>query len=285
MSRAWLLAAAVAAAAFVLPSLAGGDELPPSDRASAQATISPRVVLFGATTKAELRVLVDPRSVDPRTVRVTAHFEPFVLADPPMQRVERAGSVAEVRVSYRLQCLAAACSHPGGQALLQLRPATVGWAGVPDAMRVDWPRVAVASRLTRADLAHPALRYDATPADRGYRVDPRALGWAAVGLSGAAVLALGIVLPLRARGARRRPGPLDLSSPLERALARLERSVDGLQGERRAAIGELAYVLEHDGFPELAPLARRLAWSSGGPTGGVAHELALLVRSALETAA
>jgi hypothetical protein len=285
MSGRRLFVAAIAAAALLIPSLAAGDELPPNQQASVQASIMPRVVLFGATTRAELGVLVDPRSVDPRTIHVTANLEPFTLAARPTRRVERTGSETEVRVSYKLQCLAAACSHPGGQALIRLRPAKVGWAGAPDAVRIEWPRVAVASRLTRTDLVHPTLRYDATPVDRGYRVDPEVLGWAALGLSGAAVLALGVVLPLRARGTRRRPPPVDLTSPLELAIARLEHSVEGSPGERRAAIGELAYVLEHDGFPELAPLARRLAWSSGGPSGSVAHELAVLVRSARDTAA
>jgi hypothetical protein len=285
MRRARLLGAVLAAAAVFLPSLAAGDELPPSEHVSAQTSVSPRVMLFGAQTKAVLLVLVDPSSVDPRTVRVTANFEPFTVTGAATRRIERMGAATEVRISYRLQCLVAACSHPGGQALVLWRPAKIGWEGAPDAISVDWPRVAVASRLTRADLAHPALRFDASGADRDYRVNPHTLGWAAVGLSGAAVLALGVVLPLRLRRRRLPPAPLDLSTPLEQAIARLERSVDGPPGERRAAIGELAYVLEADGFAELAPLARRLAWSIGGPSGGVAHELALLVRSALETAA
>jgi hypothetical protein len=104
-----------------------------------------------------------------------------------------------------------------------------------------------------------------------------------VGTSAALVLALGMLVPLRLR---RRERPLEPpSSELEQILARLERAADGSQAERRAAIGELARILERDGFGELAPLARRLAWSRGGPSRAVASELALLVRAALEVAA
>jgi hypothetical protein len=59
----------------------------------------------------------------------------------------------------------------------------------------------------------------------------------------------------------------------------------GSQADRRGAIGDLAQVLEREGFGELAPLARRIAWSSSGPTPALASELALLVRAALEVAA
>jgi hypothetical protein len=256
---------------------------PPDRAVSVGASLSPHVALFGAAVVAELRVRLDPKRVDPRSVRLTVRFTPFSLLGRPRVRVESGDGATVVRVSYRLQCLAAACSHPGGQAIVRLPPALVRWGTPARLARVRWPRATVDSRLTLGDAARPSLRYTTTAPDRRYRVDPAVVGWTAVGGSSMLLLALGALAPGRLR---RRPaaGPPPRSE-LEQALARLERAGRASQAERRAAIGALAHALEDTGFAELAPLARRLAWSSCGPSPAVANELALLVRAALEVAA
>jgi hypothetical protein len=144
---------------------------------------------------------------------------------------------------------------------------------------VSWPPAAVASRLAAADVARPRLRFATASPEPSARGDGRALGWAAVAAAAALLLGVG-VFALRFPARRRDEEP---------ALTEVERALDRLaharhQAERRSTVGQLAEALEHDGFPELAPLARRLAWSRTGPTTAVASELSMLVRAAVETA-
>jgi hypothetical protein len=127
------------------------------------------------------------------------------------------------------------------------------------------------------------LRFDATPVADRYRVDPVLLGWVAVGGSALLLVAAGGGLAVGL--GRRRPEPERPPSPVELALERLVRARHRGERARRAAIGGLADALEQGGFPELAPLARRLAWSPTGVSSAVASELGLLVRAAVETAA
>jgi hypothetical protein len=284
-----VVAVAVAAAGAIVAVAAHHDRRTPTvprrgGPVSALATLSPRVVLFGAALNADLRVTVDPKRVDPRSVQVVAHFRPFDVLGPPRRRVERGGGVTVVRYTYRIQCVASVCSAPGGQVPVLLQPARVRF-GTPTAERlITWPRETVASRLTRDDVAHPAPRYAAAAAARSYRIDPSVAGWAAVGSSAVLVLVLGGAGATRLR--RRRLPPAPPLSDLEVALARLEHAaLDGNPAARRSAISHLAEALEGNGFPELAPLARRLAWSSGAPSAEVASELAALVHAALEVAA
>jgi hypothetical protein len=126
------------------------------------------------------------------------------------------------------------------------------------------------------------LRYTTEAPAHKYRVDPVAVGWTAIGGAAVLVLALGAFMPLKLRHGDARVEPP--SSDLERALAHVVEAAEGSQADRRGAIGDLAQALEREGFGELAPLARRIAWSSGGPSPAVASELALLVRAALEVA-
>jgi hypothetical protein len=282
----WLAAAvalcAVAAVVVVAATRSGSGSGRPAAPISASATLSPAVALFGSVVTAELTVSTDPRRVDPRTIGVDATFPPYTPLGRPHRRRTADGRTAVVRFTYRLQCLAAACSHPGGQAAVQLPPAVVTWRPSGRAL-VSWPQAAVASRLTSADLAQRSLHYATDSAGAGYRVDPIVVGWTAIAGAVLLLLAVGGGGAVRLR---RRPEPPPVRPPteVELALQRLDRARERGQAERRAAIGRLAEALEREGFPELTPLARRLAWSSHGPSAAVASELGLLVRAALETA-
>jgi len=244
---------------------------------AATATVTPRVVLFGGVAQAELRIAVDPRRVDARTISVTPRLAPFTVVGRASRRVES----SLVVITYRIQCLVERCSHPAAQALVALRPATIRWKG--GRTSVAWQPAAVASRLTQLDLQQPSLHFSTAASSPHERVDPRVLAWACVGGSAALALAAAATAILRLRRPVRRLDE-ESASPLEQALERLERAAEESQTERRAALDDLAQVLEHEGFPELAPLARRLAWSSGGPSPETAFELALLVRAAAEVA-
>jgi hypothetical protein len=280
-----LATAAFVAGVVVVAIMRGGSAPPARPRApvSAEATFTPHVVLFGAAARADVRVTVDRRRIDPRTVHVSANLAPFELLGAPRVRRSPLGRTESLRVTFRVQCVAAACSRPGSQATVSLAPAVVTWGKPPRRVLVAWAPETVASRLSTADAARPTLHYTTAAPAAGYRVDPNLVGWGAVGVSAALVIGLGGAVAVRSGGRRVVPEPT--SSELERALTRLEQTASGSNAERRTAIGALAQALEHDGFAELAPLARRLAWSSGGPTSAVATELAGLVRAAVEVAA
>jgi len=277
-----LAALGVVAAVVAMGSARSGAASGPAAHAavSAKAVIRPHVALFGGTVRAELRIAVDPRRVNPRRVRATAQLAPFSQLGPVRIRRESSGRVTLVRISYRLQCLAAACSRPAGQASVTLRPAVVRWGA--HRLVVAWPRATIASRVTARDLAHPSLRYTTDAPGHGYRANPVVVGWTAISGAAVLVLALGAFVPLKLRHDDALVEPP--SSDLERALARVVEAAEGSQADRRGAIGDLAQALEREGFGELAPLARRIAWSSDGPSPALASELALLVRAALEVA-
>ena len=252
----------------------------PRAAVSAKTLLEPRVALFGAAVRAELRIAVDPARVNPRSVRATARFTPFSPLGRARIRRQSSGRLAVIRIRYRLQCVAAVCSRPAGQAGITLRPAVVRWGA--HRLAVAWPNETIASRLTAADIAHPSLRYATDAPARAYRANPVVIGWTSIGGAAALVLALGAFVPMKLR--RDDVRAETSASDLELALERLVEAAGGSQADRRGAIGDLAQVLEREGFGELAPLARRIAWSSGGPSPAVASELALLVRAALEVA-
>jgi hypothetical protein len=278
-----LAALAVVAAAGVVTAAATRDgERPgvPVRDPAGTARLSPRVAPFGSRVTAEVRVIVDPSRIDSAAIGVRARFTPFTVVHGPVVR-RISGANAGVTYTYTLQCVAAACSRPGSQMPVALPPATVD-LGRGRILRIPWPAAAVTSRLAAADLHPPSLHFETATAAGRPRIDPGTVGWTAVGA--AVLLLLGLAATaLRLRGAA--APAADRRSGVERALERLARARDRGQAERRAAIGELADALEHDGLAELAPLARRLAWSSGGPSSDVAWELGLLVRAALETSA
>ena len=282
----WLAPVAAVAAVVIVLAVAVVRSRPstaptPRHAVAAAAVLDPRVALFGAPVHAELRIRVDPTRVDPRKVRVKAEFTPYSPLGAPLITRDAGERETLIRIAYRLQCVAPACSRPGQQANVLLRPAVVRWGG--HRLQVAWPPAAIASRLTTGDVAHPSLRYSMEAPARTYRVDPVAVGWTSIGAAAAIVLGLGALVPLRLRhGAAPADAP---PSDLERALERVVEAADRTQADRRGAIGDLAQVLERDGFGELAPLARRIAWSSEGPSPAVASELAVLVRAAVEVAA
>jgi hypothetical protein len=282
----WLAPVAAVAAVVIVVAVAvvrsrQSAQPAPREAVAAAAELEPRVALFGAPVRAELRITVDPTRVDPQKVRVRTRFTPYSPLGTPRVTRDAGERTTLIRIAYRLQCVAAVCSRPGRQANVVLRPAVVRWG--THRLLVAWPRAAVASRLTTGDVTHPSLRYTMEAPARTYRVDPVAVGWTSIGAAAAIVLGLGALVPLRLRhGTAPAEAP---SSDLERALERVVEAADRTQADRRGAIGELAQLLERDGFGELAPLARRIAWSSGGPSPAVASELALLVRAAIEVAA
>jgi hypothetical protein len=285
-----LLAAVAVVAAAVVVALAVAEDwwgesstASPREAISAQASISPSAVHFGDVLGAHAVVVVDPRRVDPASVRLAPQFLSYRVADSSRD-VRRAGGATTIDLAYDLECLGAGCAPGRPQVVLQfpsssLRYRTVG--GEERRLRLTWPTITVASRLDDEDRAAPAahLRADATPPAVSYDVSPGLLGDGLVAGSAVLVLAAGALLFF---AFRRRPAPAAApaarvsASPLEDAVRLVrETAANGHDpGLQRMALQRLVRELRAAGKPGLADDAGRLAWSDGPPSPAVANELA-----------
>jgi hypothetical protein len=224
---------------------------------------------------ASIEILVDPRQVDPDSVRLVADFAPYRAAAPPRVSRREAHGLVTIRHRFLLLCLRAPCRPPvGGVRTFRFAATRLTFRRVDGSsgeFTRRWYPLTVASRLSR-DLA---LRGDwqarvfPLPAVE-YRFDPGSLSAA---LFAAAVLlaVAGAALVARAYG------PLVRAELRRRGLARLretEREIALLRdaiargdavGQRRALDG-LALALGENGGHDLALGARRLAWSRSDPS-------------------
>jgi hypothetical protein len=268
-----------AAAALAVPAAQAG--APPI---AAQTSFSPLVHLFGDTVTARLDVSVDPKRVDPSSVRVAAAFAPYTAGHGSVARLAGSENVVLIRFSYPLRCFTAACTPRAKERTFTLRPATVHWrvrGGVEQSAPVEWPPLTVASRLSPRDLALPELLAGVAPPAPSYSLPPGLLGTVLMAGGGAAAVggAAGLVLLLRPR---RRP---QASPALAEALDLVERAAAGEVVERRRALYALALALEEARLEPEATAARKIAWASAPPDPDGMKQLALVVRGQIEEAA
>ena len=314
LTRFGLTALVVLAAAAVVLAVLGRDNGLPvesgnesSSEIEAQATLAPRPVLFGDTVRAGVHVMLDNDRIDPGSVRVTADFSPWEVVDRrPERRVVSTDDETYVRTTFVLRCLAGACVPSGQSALYEFPPGRVSFARRGDRLaegtiEVPLPTVRVYSRLSEVvpvDDSRGSAPWQADlvslPAT-SFRVAPRTLILllllgALVATGGAGVLAYAAwpraaVVPLPEPEPEPEPLPGPVLSPLEQALALLEKAVrfDGA-ADRRRALELVAAELEGAawGDPALAHTARTLAWSEGVPPVDSTTDLAACVRSALD---
>jgi hypothetical protein len=290
-----LAAAAFAAGAYFVVGWWQGDGGGYTPRhLVARADVTPRRSLFGQVVTATVRVLVDPRTVDPKSVVVTGRFKPFELREETDSH-SRIGRAEQLTFRYALQCTVAACvpHGPKGKALgaatafrfPTARIVARGRDGSALHATAAWPAFGVQSRLTAADiaLAEPKVENPLAAPGVTWRVRPVVLGavasvLAALLLVGAALLVGSVALadgrPLRVL---RIPGHL---TPVERALRLAEHAAgEGETDESRKALERLAVELRRRGAATHAADAERLAWSEDRPTTETVAELATAVRS------
>ena len=272
-----VLAAAVLFAALHRP---GASTVPRGSHAvSVQAWLSPREPQYGDTVLAGADVFVDPRRVDPRTVRLRTDFAPYrVIA--ATRSIQRSDGYSVVHLEERLRCLGVTCVPAGARKTVRFAPLRVayGRGAARTALSVSWPALRVQSRVAAADLAHPVLRTPSAPPAPDYRVPATATGYALLAL--AAVLAVAgaalvLRVALRAGAPRlRRPEPL-----LDRILGELgAASSNGDAARRRRALEQLAGALEEvDG--SLSTESRVLAWGRDDPQADAISELTRRVRA------
>jgi hypothetical protein len=245
-----------------------------------RASVSPQDPQFGDTVLAALDVFTDSSRVDPRSVHVATRFAPYAAA-ATRRTVETAGGVTIIRVESRLRCLDVACVPPGDSAPVSFPAARVTFSdGVQNrVLLARWPALRVHSRLAQSDVLHPRVRIPAPEAGgAGYRLPPRATGYALLGLA-AVLAAVGAALLAWVAVRRRRPHPS--GSSLDRVLRELAAaSQNGDTGRRRRALEQLALELEPVDR-ELSLESRVLAWSAQDPPPEAVSELASRVRTAV----
>jgi hypothetical protein len=275
--------------AFALVSLAAGSAQPAAAQREIRVPVRPVVVLdtrlpathlFGERVRATLTLGVNPILADPRSVRTVVRFLPYRVLEAAGPARDEGGGRVVLRYSYLLECLARECL-PSDDAI-EFPDARVDYdatgASAAEPLSVEWPELAVVSRLSERDLDQPQLRASAPAAERGggSRTLAGALAAAAlVALAGGVLLAwiLSREAPRAAPVAISRPD----AAPLAAALAVLEGATHSAE-ERRVALDSLARGLEESGRHELASRARRLAWFPAPPASRAIEELLTAVR-------
>jgi hypothetical protein len=302
-----LIAAGLSVLGIVLATR--DDDVRPTARAAdtsrpigLKATLSPRVVLFGDTIRAQIEVTLDRDRVDPDSVRIAFDFSPWEIVARPEPTRRDGRTTTFLQSTVVLRCLADACVPPGESATLEFDPARVTYAASGEegrrraASEVVWPVLIVHSRLVSSDFRRTGATATAWRADTvspppvSYRLAPGlAVGLLLVGggvfaVAGTALASLAV--PRRGKPLTARPEepPMPSLTPLEHALALLEgdASPNGAAARRRALELVAEELAERD--THLAQTARVLAWSEEVPVADETSELAARVRSAIKEA-
>jgi hypothetical protein len=279
--RKWLVigvaaAAAVFAAALLTRSVGKARPTTTGPAATASTAVSPAFPSFADRVTADVSVLVDPRRVDPHSVRVDARFTPYRALGSPQRSESASGSSTLVRYRYIIDCLVRECLPRNPFVFPRARVRYRGQeAGELTAV---WPQVLVVPRVQAEDLKLKQMRDGLRPLPRpSYRVSPVGLELA---LGGAAVLLVlgagGLVIRTRPRRAPASvPETNGALSPLETALVLVRQAAsrdDAVM--QRKALERLASELRRAGLPGLARSARRLAWSQREPRARSTNALA-----------
>jgi hypothetical protein len=218
-------------------------------RRTVSTSITPRAPLFGDQVVARIGL--------PRGATVAASFKPYTV-----RSVERRGGTT----TYRLECLSSACV-PGknGLRLVRLPSAVVRLATGPP-VAIAWPVLRIGSRLSPGDTQRPTFRADLSPPRASSRLNPDTVGWGLTSGAGILLLAAAGWTARRVRPSTQLRLVPDLEpalSPLDDALAAVERALAGPVERRRAVLDRLALVVE---APDLAERAQALAWSPEPPS-------------------
>jgi hypothetical protein len=226
-------------------------------------SITPRTHLFGDAVVAEADLVLDPRRVDPDTVRIDADFDPYQQVGSPRRLRSNGDDLVRLRFQYTLRCMTAGCAPVAArkQTTMPIGQMVYRLAGERIVDSFDWPPIGTASRITPIDLEEARWRADLRRLPEvSYRVAPGVLGAVLAGAAVLLALAAGglalFLLPARARHVAEEEVPT--ISPLERALAAVgELSANGATPEQRKALERLARELGRAGLSELATRTER----------------------------
>ena len=268
----------------------------------ATASLLPAAALFGDTVTARVQLVTDTSFVQPDSLHIRGSFGPYRQVSRPVLERRRVGSTEELVWTARLRCLGSPCVPKKNGKRVTFAPASVSYSigqgsDASRALSVAWPSLLVYSRVDQVEVAARDPRseppwkgdYRSLPAV-SYRASPGLVAAALYGaggllLAGAAALLIPLVRrqPEEVVEEEEEPEPLVWLTPLEQALALLEREPRG-EGEvepRRQALELVSEVLGERDERDLERAARRLAWSEAPPPPEATRELARKVRDLL----
>jgi hypothetical protein len=283
------VAAAALAATLLLTLLTGsGHQAVPVEPVEGGTQMSRSGVLFGDRVRASVQVIVDRKRVDPSRVGFSAHFEPFIRLGTPSVARKDTGRLTRLVYTADLICLTNIClSRDQPEPVhVQFPPAQVFYiakSGVRHTLKLSWQATTIGPRTTTQDLngadpfEQPSWRATTDPLPVSYAISPHTLRvvlFVAAGLLFA--LALFALVRFVLIGKLR----LRVLSPLERAVVLVERA-PAESPEKRKALELLSHELSRSGEPELALLAKQLAWAEPTPLPTLTQPLTLDVRKVI----
>jgi hypothetical protein len=290
LAIAGVVAALALAVALVLSLRGGGGKVAvPHEPVEGATQLSRSGTLFADPLRASVQVIVDRKRVDPSQVGFTTGFAPYVRVGLPRVTRTDSGRLTRLVYSIELLCLTNVClsKDKPEPVRVQFPPAQVFYVpkgGSRRTLRLPWVATTIGPRTTEADLAgsDPFLQ----PSWRA-TTDPLAVTWGRsphtlrtvlfVGSGLLFALALFALFRFVSTGRLR----FRLLSPLERAVVLVERAPDDAP-EKRKALELLSLELARSGEPELALLARELAWAEPTPLPTLTQPLTLDVRRVIE---
>jgi hypothetical protein len=291
--RRLLIAGGVAAAAvtalLLLTLLTGGSHVAvPAEPVEGSTQMSRSGVLFGDRVRASVQVIVDRKRVDPSQIGFNTHFAPFVELSTPSVTREDTGRLSKLVYSAQLICLTNLCLSKANPepVHVQFPPVQVFYtakSGGRHTLSLPWQATTIGPRTTVQDLngadpfEQPSWRATTDPLPVSWGIAPHTLR--VILFTAAGVLfALGLFALARfALIGRLRPRRL---TALERAVVLVERTQPE-SPEKRKALELLSHELGRSGEPELALLAKQLAWAEPTPLPTLTQPLTLDVRNVI----
>jgi hypothetical protein len=281
---------AVVAAVLVPTLLTGGSHtVVPPDPVVGSTQMSRSATLFGDSVRASVQVIVDRKRVDPSSVGFNAHFEPFVALSAPSVTRHDTGRLTRLVYTANLICVTNLCLSKANPepVHVQFPPVRVFYltkSGKRQAFPLYWQATTIGPRTNVTDLngadpfEQPSWRATTDPLPVSYARSPHTLRLVLFIASGL-LFALALVALLRfvLTGKLR----LRVLSPLERAVVLVERA-PAESPEKRKALEQLSYELSRSGEPELALVAKQLAWAEPTPLPTLTQPLTLDVRRVIE---
>jgi hypothetical protein len=284
------VAGAAVAVTLLVTLLTGGTHVVvPAEPVEGGTQLSRSGTLFGDRVRASVQVIVDRKRVDPSRVGFRAHFEPFVGLGAPSVARHDTGRLTRLVYTADLICLTNLClSKDKPEPIhVQFAPAQVFYTakdGSRHTLPLRWQGTTIGPRTTVNDLngadpyEQPSWRATTDPLPVTYGTSPHTLRVVLFGASGLLfALALFALVRFVLTGKLR----FRKLSPLERAVVLVERAPPE-SAEKRKALELLSYELSRSGEPELALVAKQLAWAEPTPLPTLTQPLTLDVRRAIE---
>lgn len=267
----------------------GGAVAVPREPVEGGTQLSRSGTLFADPMRASVQVVVDRHRVDPAQVGFTTRFEPYVRVGLAHVSRHDSGRLSRLVYSVELICLTNIClsKDKPEPVRVQFPPAEVFYVpkgGARRTLHLPWVATTIGPRTAEADLAgsdpflQPSWRATTDPQAVSYGTSPHTLRTVLFVGSG---LLLAFALFALARFVTTGRLRLRILSPLERAVVLVERAPDEAP-EKRKALEVLARELARSGEPELALLAKELAWAEPTPLPTLTQPLTLDVRRVIE---